>query len=183
MATGQKGVKMFEVINSQVVDPSKWAETARKNAEDYERQRQFLIKVFSDVSKYMKKNQQTLADIRDGKIRREFILRNNTGLKVENINGNLIVSYNGKRKELQEGSQEWYMVEVLAEAMVRDVGYEVNTVFLQERLEEVGVVEEATSKTIRNIRDRINKYFDEKIIDSDAHKKTFWFNRDLMQKD
>lgn len=183
MATGQKGVKMFEVINTQVADSSKWAETARKNAEDFERQRQFLIKVLSNASKYMEKEQQTLADIRAGKIRREVILRDNMGLKVENVNGNLIVSYNGKRKELQEGSQEWYTVEVLAEAMMRDVGYEVNTVFLQERLEEVGVVEEATGKTIRNIRDRINKYFDEKIIDSDAHKKTFWLNRGLMQKD
>lgn len=173
---------MFE-IKDTLMPVEKWAETARKNAEDYERARRFLIKVFSDMAKVQREQNQRLMDIRDGKIRRTIRINPlDTGLVVD-YNGSqiLTISYKGKTKELEKASQEWCVVEALAEASVLENRYKLDTEYLQNLLEDSLVCADTDTKTIRNIRDRINKFFDEKIIVSDGKGK-FWLNRDLLEK-
>lgn len=174
---------MFEVIDRPVLNPGEWAETARKNDEDLRRLQQFLIKSLSDVSEYMKRSHQTLADIQAGKIRRVIRINQlDTGLVVDyNKSQNLTIFYKGKTKELEKASQEWCVVEALAEASMLGDRYKLDTEYLQGLLEDQLGFTDTDTKTISNIKTRINRYFGEQIIDSDGKGK-FWLNRNLLEK-
>ncbi len=176
MAIWPERCKMLQ-ITEKVVPEDEWGEAAKKNAEDIERLRQFLINESKAFVRDEQERRRQMEDVKAGKVRCAIKL----GIGIV-INSNCTeITFNRKKKKLRKGDQKQLIIERLAEAS-KQKDYMVSNESLQAYLLDnwsLATERGVNNRTIQGVRDSINRELKEKIICSE--KGFFWLNRNLLE--